>query len=411
MRLTHLSLTHFRNFSRLDIDIPGGPVLLVGGNAQGKTSLLEAIYYLAAFTSFHASHDRQLISFWAQNEPLVVSRIVAEFDYSTANSSREARQRLEVRLISEQDEFGNSRLRKEILLNGVSRKVSDAMGAFNAVLFLPHMLRIVEGAPEERRRYLNLSLSQVIPGYASDLTEYNRVLSQRNALLKQLNERNGDADQLTFWDEQLAAIGARIIYFRIQVIHEIEKLAAQVLHDLTRGQEVLRLNYLPAFDPMPVSPLQYALPLDAPIDRSGQTVDQIRRGFQERLERIRAEEIQRGSTSIGPHRDDLRFLSNGIDLGIYGSRGQCRTAVLALKLAEITWMTNKTSHAPVLLLDEVLAELDPARRDDLLGRLMVSEQAMLTTTDLDLFKPSFISGAHIWQISAGQVQAQPVMGA
>jgi len=411
MQLTHLSLTQFRNFSRLDIDVPGGAVLLVGGNAQGKTSLLEAVYYLATFTSFHASHDRQLISFWAKNEPLVVSRIVADFEYSAVKPARETRQRLEVRLISERDDFGNSRLRKEILLNGVGRKVGEAIGAFNAVLFLPHMLRIVEGAPEERRRYLNLSLSQVTPGYASDLAEYNRLLSQRNALLKQLNERGGDTDQLTFWDEQLAATGARIIYARIQAIHELEKLAGPVLQDLTRGKEVLRLNYVPAFDPLPLSPLQYALPLDAPINRSGQSVDQIRRGFQEELSRIRPTEIQRGSSTIGPHRDDLRFFSNGIDLGIYGSRGQCRTAVLALKLAEIVWMTQKTGQTPVLLLDEVLAELDPARREDLLGRLLGSEQALVTTTDLDLFAEDYVSAAQVWRITTGQVQVQPAVDA
>lgn len=411
MQLTHLSLTQFRNFSRLDLDVPGGPVLLVGGNAQGKTSLLEAIYYLATFTSFHANHDRQLISFWAQSEPLVVSRIVADFEYSARKTAREASQRLEIRLICERDDFGNSRLRKEILLNGVGRKVGEAIGAFNAVLFLPHMLRIVEKAPEERRRYLNLSLSQVTPGYAANLAEYNRLLSQRNALLKQLNERGGDTDQLTYWDEQLAATGARIIYARIQAIHEIEKLAGPVLQDLTRGQEALCLNYVPAFDPLPVSPLQYALPLDAPVDRSGQSIDQIRHSFQEKLRHIRPAEIQRGNSTIGPHRDDLRFFSNGIDLGIYGSRGQCRTAVLALKLAEIVWMTQKTGQTPVLLLDEVLAELDPARREDLLSRLLGSEQALLTTTDLDLFADAYVSAARVWRITAGQVQVQPVVGA
>lgn len=405
MQLTHLSLTHFRNFARLDVDVPGGSVLLVGGNAQGKTSLLEAIYYLATFTSFHASHDRQLVNFTIQDEPLVVGRILADFQYTApAAHPPAAAHRLEVRLICERDEFGSARTRKEILLNGVTRKAGEAIGAFNAVLFLPHMLRVVEGSPEERRRYLNLSIGQVQPRYASDLADYSRALTQRNALLKQLNERGGDPGQLTFWDEQIAQAGARIIHARIQAVHELERLAARLHLDLTRSREVLRLDYQPAFDPIPAAPLQYALPLNAPLDRSGQTVEQIQRAFLERLGRLRFEEIQRGLTTIGPHRDELRFLSNGIDLGLYGSRGQGRTAVLSLKLAEIAWMREKTGQMPVLLLDEVLAELDPARREDLLSRLLDSEQTLLTTTDLDLFSADYLSRASIWQISAGQVQ-------
>jgi len=408
MQLTHLSLTNFRNFARLDIDVPGGPVLLVGGNAQGKTSLLEAIYYLATFTSFHASHDRQLISFYLQHDPLAVTRITADFQYGVGDpsggSSRKSGQRLEVRLISERDEYGSNRLRKEILLNGVTRKVGEAIGAFNAVLFLPHMLRIVEGAPEERRRYLNLSLSQVLTHYASDLADYGRVITQRNALLKQLNERGGDPGQLIYWDEQLVSLGSRIIHARIQAIHELEKLAGRIHMELTRSQEVLRLDYQPSLDPVPVSPIQYAMPLQTPIDRSGKSIEQIQKSFLERLAKVRPEEIQRGVTTIGPHRDELRFMSNSIDLGIYGSRGQGRTAVLSFKLAEVAWMKKKTGQMPVLLLDEVLAELDLDRREDLIHRLLESEQALLTTTDLDSFPQEDFGSTRIWQINAGQVQ-------
>jgi DNA replication and repair protein RecF len=416
MLLTHLSLTNFRNFARLDIDVPGGPVLLVGGNAQGKTSLLESVYYLATFTSFHATQDRQLISFFAAHEPLVVTRITADFQYSleksvvqatTSSGAQGATHRLEVRLISERDLAGETRLRKEILLDGVARKVGEAIGAFNAVLFLPHMLRIVEGAPEERRRYLNLSLGQVMPRYAADLAEYSRLLAQRNALLKLLNERGGDTGQLTYWDGQLAELGARIIHARIHALRELERLAARLHHELTRGQEILRLDYQPSYDPVSAAPSalphQFALPMDAPIDRSGQSIEKIRQGFLTRLEQLRAEEIQRGLTTIGPHRDELRFLGNGIDLGVYGSRGQGRTAVLAFKLAEVIWMKQKSGQMPVLLLDEVLAELDPTRRTDLIQRVLDSEQALMTTTDLDLFPPECVSRSRLWQITAGQV--------
>ena len=410
MQLKHIALHHFRNFARLDIDIPGGSVLLVGGNAQGKTSLLESIYFLATFTSFHASQDRQLMSFFLDREPLVVTRISADFQYSGEHPQDQKGgakvQHLEVRLISERDEFGNSRFRKEILLNGVGRKVGEAIGAFNAVLFLPQMLSIVEGSPDERRRFLNLSLGQVAPHYASDLADYSKVLSQRNALLKVLSERNGDSEQLRFWDEQLALLGARIIHARIWAIQELERLAARVHQELTHGSEVLRLDYHPSYDPLPVSPLQYALPMTSPLDRSGQSLDQIRRGFLERLEQIHSEEIARGVTTIGPHRDEMRFLSNGVDLGIYGSRGQGRSAVLSFKLAEVAWMKQKTGQMPVLLLDEVLAELDPIRREDLLTRVLESEQALLTTTDLDSFSGDYLGKVRLWTISAGQVLAQ-----
>jgi DNA replication and repair protein RecF len=399
VHLTHLSLTNFRNFARLDIDAPGGAILLVGDNAQGKTSLLEAVYFLATFSSFQASSDRELINFLARKEPLAVCRIVA--DYCVEEQSH----RLEVRVIQETNpRNGSSRVRKEILLDGLKRKVSEALGNFNAVLFTPQMLSVIEGSPEERRRYLDLAISQTISSYGAALSVHQRAVSQRNALLKQLFERGGDPAQLAYWDDQIATAGSRIIHARIQTIREIEHLAALTHHELTRGEEVLRLDYRPAYDPHPKTPNQYTLPIESPVDRSGYSREQIEKGFRERLIELRDEEIARGQTTIGPHRDELRFLSNTVDLGTYGSRGQVRTALLALKIAEMNWMKDKTAHWPVLLLDEVLAELDPQRRLDLLTRLSESEQAFLTTTDLDLFSPDFVKKAALWNISGGKIR-------
>jgi DNA replication and repair protein RecF len=406
MLLTHLSLTNFRNFARLDIDVPGGSVLLVGANAQGKTSILEAIYFLATFASFNATQDRQMVNFLAGREPLAVARILASFRYTGEGSvpAPGGDHRLEVRLIQEANGVnGASRLRKEMLLDGVKHKAGEVVGAFNAVLFLPQMMRVVEGAPDERRRYLNLAMGQVVPRYAQNLADYNQALSQRNALLKQLNERGGDPALLDFWDEGLVAAGAQIIHARIQAVQELERLAARYHSHLTRQAEVLRLSYQPSFEPLQRSALQYELPLDAPLNRSGLSLDKIRQGFLECLKSLRDEEIARGVTSVGPHRDELRFLSNGIDLGVYGSRGQGRSAVLALKLAEVAWMHEKTGQWPVLLLDEVLAELDPSRRLDLLSHLAACEQAMLTTTDLHLFDAGFVEQARVWQVQGGRV--------
>lgn len=410
MFLKHLSLTNYRNYARLDVDIPTGAVLLVGANAQGKTSLLEAVYFLATFVSFHADSDRQLINFVAGREPLAVARIVAEFCRRGASATHpSSSHHLEVRIIQESNGLnGGVRARKEVLLDGLERKVSEAVGAFNAVLFQPQSLRVVEGAPDERRRYLNLTLAQAIPRYATALADYNRALSQRNALLKQLNERGGDANQLAYWDELLASAGASLIFTRIKSIQELERLAARAHSQLTRNAEVLRLSYEPAYDPLPQPERQYALPLNAPLDRSSISVEKIQQGFLEGLERLRGEEIARGVTTIGPHRDDLRFLSNGINLGIYGSRGQSRTAMLSLKLAEVAWLREKTGEWPVLLLDEVLAELDAQRRSDLLERLADLEQAMLTTADIEAFSQEFIQRSTLWRIHAGQLETWKV---
>jgi len=399
MQLTHLSLTNFRNFTRLDIDMPGGTVMLVGNNAQGKTSLLEAIYFLATLTSFHASSDRQLINFIEARADLAVSRIVADFSRGKENH------RIEVRIIQEPNsQNGAKHLRKEVLLDGVKRKASEVIGQFNAVLFLPQMMGVIEGSPEERRRYLNLALAQVISHYQAALAEYNKALLQRNALLKQLYERKGDASQLDYWDDQLATFGSQLIHARIRAVQELERLAARTHRELTHANEVLRLSYQPAYDPLPQSPGQFALPLDAAVDRCGYSQEQIRKGFLESLGKLRYEEIARGVTTIGPHRDELRFLANGIDLGTYGSRGQARSAILALKIAEVAWMNTKSGHWPILLLDEVLAELDTERRFDLLARLEQSEQVLLSTTDLDLFDPEYVKKAVIWRVAGGRVE-------
>ncbi len=397
MYLKHLSLTNFRNFARLDLDVPRRAVLLVGSNAQGKTSLLEAIYFLATFTSFQTHTDRQLVNFHAMRETLAVARLVA--DYQRGQRAH----RIEVRVIVEAVGALGQRARKEILLDGVKRASSEVIGHFNAVLFIPQMSQIIEGGPEDRRRYLNLALAQTIPSYAKTLSDYHATLTQRNALLKQLAERGGDQSQLEYWDKSLVNAGAQLILWRIQSIQEIERFAARTHLRLTRGKEVLRLAYDPAFDPLPRPNGQIALRLDTPLDRSTLELESIKRGFAEALKKLRYEEISRGVTTIGPHRDELRFLANGIDLGDYGSRGQIRTTILALKLAEVAWMKERTGEWPVILLDEVMAELDVERRADLLSALEETEQTLLTTTDLNLFAPEFAQNATLWRVDDGKV--------
>ena len=398
MYLKHLSLENFRNFTRLEVDVPRRAVLLVGANAQGKTSVLEAIYFLATFASFQTHADRQLVNFIEGRKPLAVGRIIGEYTRGAKGH------KLEVRLILEPVGINGQRLRKEVLLDDVKRGMNDVVGHFNAVLFIPQMSQILEGGPDERRRYLNLTLAQTIPHYAATLGEYARALDQRNALLKMLGERGGDAGQLDVWDETLVHAGAQIIFWRIQAIRELELQATRAHHRLTRGKEVLRLAYDPAYDPLPRPNGQFALQIDTPVDRSALKVEEIERGFAERLKQLRTEEIARGVTTVGPQRDDMRFLANQIDLGDYGSRGQIRTALLSLKLAEVSWIKERTGQWPVILLDEVMAELDIQRRADLLAAVEETEQSVLTTTDLNLYTPEFVENSTRWEVKAGEIK-------
>jgi DNA replication and repair protein RecF len=404
MYLKHLSLTNFRSLTRLDVELPrkGGVVLLVGANAQGKTSVLEAIYFLAAFTSFQTHVDRQIVNFHEAKNPLAVTRLVADYQRN------KTKYHLEARLILEPTGVNGQRLRKEILLNGIKKHASDLMGHFNAVIFVPQMSQIIEGGPDERRRYLNLALAQTVPTYARVLGEYNQALTQRNALLKMLYERNGDASQLQVWDETLTRLGAQIILWRIQAVQEIERFASRIHHELTRGAEILRLAYEPAYDPLPKPDQQLGLKLDTPIDRSALELDEIQKGFLARLKNIRSEEIGRGVTTIGPHRDDLRFIINKADVSDYGSRGQIRTTLLALKLAEVEWMKERTGEWPVILLDEVMAELDGNRRADLLKYVGKGEQVLFTTTDTKLFSPEFIEQSEVWDVQSGVVAPRSI---
>jgi DNA replication and repair protein RecF len=359
---------------------------------------LEAIYFLAAFTSFQSHVDRQIVNFHEAKNPLAVTRLVADYQYGKTKSH------LEARLILEPTGVNGQRLRKEVLLNGVKKQVSDTVGNFKAVIFVPQMSQIIEGGPDERRHYLNLALAQTVPTYARALSEYNQALTQRNALLKALSERGGDTNQLQVWDEALVRLGAQIILWRIQAVQEIERFASRIHHELTRRTEVLRLAYEPAYDPLPKPKMQLGLKLDTPIDRSNLELGEIQSGFLAQLKNIRNEEITRGVTTIGPHRDDLRFIINKADVGDYGSRGQLRTTLLALKLAEVEWMKERTGEWPVILLDEVMAELDNNRRTDLLKYVSKGEQVLFTTTDTNLFSSEFVDQAEIWDVSGGVVQ-------
>lgn len=399
MYVTHLSLTNFRNFTRLEVDFSDGPVLLVGTNAQGKTSLLEAVYFFSSASSPHTTSDRELINFLTLQEERPFARMVAEIQRAQKLN------RIEIRLILDPvGPAGDLRLRKEILINGVKSRQSQLSGAFNAVLFLPQYMQILEGSPSERRRHLDALICQADPVYAETLSSFNKILSQRNALLKQLQERRGGDDQLQFWDQRFIEAAAQLIHRRALTFKELEPAASDIHSQLTRDAELLQFHYRPRLTRSRQN-TQIGLPLEE--GNTIQPVEDVKQQLREALAANRREEISRGLTVTGPHRDDFSFLADRIDLRTYGSRGQNRTALLSLMLAEVRWLHEQTGEWPVLLLDEVLAELDPARRSDLLERIANANQVMVTAADLEMFSHSFCDSASIFEIHSGKLKAAP----
>jgi DNA replication and repair protein RecF len=257
------------------------------------------------------------------------------------------------------------------------------------------MTRIIEGGPEERRKYLNYALAQVIPGYAKALSEYSQSLAQRNALLKQIAERNSDISQLNYWDTIISELGSLLQFHRVKAINEIEILANKIHRSLTNDREILQFSFLPALN---------LTADDENKNLSNKQQSDFQQLFLDSLKAKQKEEILRGVTTIGPHRDELRFIVNDLDMGDYGSRGQIRTTMLALKLAELEWMKKQTGEKPVLLLDETLAELDQKRREKLLEAIIDGDQTILTTTDMKLFNHDFSDHATIWHIQQGIIK-------
>jgi DNA replication and repair protein RecF len=402
MRIEHLSLTNFRNYARLELSLDAGTTVLHGANAQGKTSLLEAIYYLATSRSPYTTSDRQLIHWRAEREPIPFARMAAE-----VTSRHSPLDRLEMTLMLEQDSIGRARFKKVIKLNGVEKRVMDTVGLVNVILFLPRDLALVEGSPADRRRFMNDTLAQVDREYLSAMNTYDKILPQRNALLRRINERQAGADELAYWDAKLAQAGAVLIAGRQRFLRELEAGAQRIHLDLTGSAETLTLQYQPSFNPTAAGDGQ--LSFDAlGLDLHRQLMpDQIAPQFAEQLRTEQADSIRRGVTLSGPHRDELRLNINGRDTGLYGSRGQARTAVMALKLAELDWMAAHIGEPPLLLLDEVIAELDASRRAYLLDRLDGAAQTLMTTTELEIFTPAFIERSSVLQVVAGQIDPAP----
>ncbi len=388
MYIRHLSLTNFRNYARLELVLPARVVLLHGANAQGKTNLLEAVYYLATSRSPQASSDRDLINWIAEQEAMApYARLATEVVRGDRSRQIEIVLQKEPVAGSASPSEDRTRLRKQIRVDKAKRRALDLVGQINVVLFMPQDMALVDGPPSGRRRYLDVALCQVDAEYCRALSRYNRVLTERNALLRQWHERRRDPDELTFWNEQLIGFGVTVMLRRRDAVAELDQRAAELHHELSGGVERLCLVY------------QSTVPMgvDEGAERLGDS-------YRAELTRRRRHEIQRGLTLVGPHRDEVRFLINDqIDLGKFGSRGQQRTAVVALKLAEVHWMHQRTGERPILLLDEVLAELDAERRNFLLAQVNGVQQAIITTTDPAFFDAEFLADMMLLKVEEGRV--------
>ncbi len=373
-------------------------MLLRGDNANGKTNLLEAIHFLSTTRSPHARSDQQLVNWLVlRQEPLPFARLEA-----TVKTRRDTFE-IAITILREGDS-----LRKEIRLNGAKKRATDVIGKLNTVMFLPEDIELVTGSPSVRRRYLDVTLCQINPTYCAALSRYNKVLAQRNALLKELYKRNGSHDQLLFWDEQLAKDGATLVVHRHNTLLELDTVARRRHRDVSDGKESLRLHYAPSFDPYQRPKPNYQLPLImedlAPYSSAAPPVKEVRETFMAYLQQAHQEEINRGVTLVGPHRDDFHFLVDGIDMTLYGSRGQQRTAALSIKLAEVTLMQQTTGETPVLLLDDVMSELDAHRREQVIHLVDQVGQAFLTTTDWDDYPVDFRRRAKLFSVIMGRLE-------
>ncbi len=397
MHIRSLSLRQFRTYNRLELDLPASPILLLGANAQGKTSLLEAIAYLAVGRSPLTGTDQHLIRWSAIEAAMPFAYLQAEV------VQRNRTDLIEIALEQKTLSNGNTRLEKQIKLNQHPIRQMDLAGHLNVVIFLPEDVDLVSGAPAGRRRFLDDLLSQVYPAYVEALNEYQTALSRRNALLRHLRDFGGDPAQLVPLEETLVQTGVTLSLYRRRLVKALTFYADRLHQELAGSEKAwLQLQYEPNFDPLRPPAVDYQLGLlpemlgESPVD-----LDTLYEAYRTMLYSQRRIEIERGMTLIGPHRDELRFISAGVDMGTFGSRGQQRTVVLALRLAELRWLEQETRESPVLLLDEVLAELDRARRAYLLNLLGDVEQAILCTTDAEMFPASFRQKTQMFEVAEG----------
>lgn len=368
MRVKAIKLFNFRNYSSLNIDFATNFNIIYGDNAQGKTNILEAIFLCASGRSHRTSKSVDMV------------KMGNNIFYIKLHISRD-----ESDCIIEIS-FDNQE-KRIIKINEIPiKKIGNLMGQFNAVLFSPEDLLIIKEGPSERRRFVDITLSQLRPAYFYDLQQYSKILTQRNSLLKEIQVKKSLLDTIEVWNKKLAEVGAKIIKSRYDFTIELSKIAKQRHSNLTDGMENLDFKYVPAIS----------------IERNND-VKEIENNFIKILEQSLTREIIRGTTITGPQRDDYEFYLNDCNIKLYGSQGQQRTAILSLKLSEIEIMKAYTGEFPVLLLDDVMSELDIKRQQYLLNELK-DIQTFVTCTDKDFFENKLKGEISYFNISRGEIK-------
>lgn len=363
MIIKSIELKNFRNYEELNLNLDGGTNILYGDNAQGKTNILESIYVSGTTKSHKGSRDKEMIRF-GENEAHI-------------------RTMVEKNQMSYQIDMHLKKNRsKGIAINGVPiRKASELFGVLNMVFFSPEDLNIIKNGPSERRRFLDSEICQLDKIYLSDLTKYNKVLNQRNKLLKDMVFHPDLENTLSVWDMQLISYGRRIISRRRRFVEELNEIVRGIHESISGGREQLTLTYEPDIEEA---------------------------FFEDELNRTKEKDRKYYSTSVGPHRDDISFFIGDIDIRKFGSQGQQRTSALSLKLSEIELVKRCIHDTPVLLLDDVLSELDSNRQNYLLNSIH-DIQTVITCTGLDEFVRNRFQIDKIFEVISGTVSEKNEM--
>ena len=339
MFIKSVQLEGYRNYKNSTVYFDKGTNILYGDNAQGKTNVLESIFICATTKSHRASKDKEIIGFDSDEARIVLYLEKTGEEY-----------KIDIVLKKDKSKF--------IAVNGSKiKKATELLGILNVILFSPEDLGIIKNGPSERRRFIDMELCQLDSIYLYNLSKYNKIIDQRNRLIKDSYVNSELIDTISIWDQQLVTYGNTIIKKRREFIEDLNKIIEEVHYKLTDGKEKLNISYEP---------------------------DVEAEDFAEELRKNRNRDIKLKITGTGPHRDDFSFVVNGIDIRKYGSQGQQRTAALSLKLSEIEIVKNLTGHVPVLLLDDVLSELDSNRQNYLLNTIG-DIQTIITCTGLDDF--------------------------
>ncbi|NQW23936.1 MAG: DNA replication/repair protein RecF [SAR202 cluster bacterium] len=383
---SRLRLTNFRNLTHLDLGLSPGVAVYYGPNAQGKTTLLEAVYLLCIARSFRAENEREVVSFAAakDNEQALVDGTV-EKEGQRLRVIIGYQPTPRVNQNSGQDTNGLAyNVRKEIRVNRLRRTAGELIGEVNGVLFSAADIDLIQGPPSGRRRFLDILLSQADSSYLKGLQRYHRVVQQRNQLLRLLREGRANADELTFWDDELIREGSWITWRRYEAMRELTPACGRHHEELSGPDETLEIEYRPSV-------------------QLSRDVGEIEENFRQALAAAAHRERARPITAVGPHRDDFNTMIDGADMATFASRGQARTLALTLRLAEAEFLATVRGEGPVVLLDDALSEMDSSRRHRLLEKATQYEQALITTTDLDQVKDFFGSKAQYFYVSNGEI--------